>query len=1350
MKDLTVLDQLIIGRVDPHIYAFTTNTVPNYLKVGDTYRPVSLRLQEWREHFPDLQKEYERIAKVSDDIYFRDYAVHSFLELDRHRSRLIPDNLPGGVYYSREFFKGATIQDLTDAVADIQHGFEENTGKYQFYNAATSLPETHTYRRTESYPPRPNQERTIQQFKAAVDNGRTNLLMYAVMRFGKSFTSMCCATEIEASVVVVVSAKADVKEEWKKTVESHVRFADYDFLAGEQLLSNENAIRDELAAGKKVVVFLTLQDLQGDTIKEKHREIFGRKIDLLIVDETHFGARADKYGQVLKAPGYEKDIKNKRDAEDFVEAADAEEQIKFLDARIKLHLSGTPYRILMGSEFSKEDIIAFYQFTDIVKDQEAWIKENNAADEPEEEWENPYYGFPQMIRFAFQPNESSRRRLKELRDSGVSFAFSALLKPRSVKKADDGSHKQFVFEQEILDLLAVIDGSKDDDELLGFLDYDKIKSGNMCRHIVCVLPYCASCDAMEALIRNHADTFRNLGEYEIINISGVDQPNAYRSPSDIKRKIRECEEAGRKTLTLTVNRMLTGSTVEQWDTMLFLKDTASPQEYDQAIFRLQNQFIKKYVDDNGHVIKYNMKPQTLLVDFMPDRMFRMQEQKSQIYNVNVEEAGNSRLEDRIREELRVSPIIVMNSDKMEQVQASDILHAVSEYSKTRGVAEETAEIPVDLSLMDIAAIRAAIEQENELGSKAGFTTKAHEGEGEGSDLDTPEDDTGSDTGAGSGEGQGDDQGSGGQDGTTQEENRKDPVKQFRSYYARILFFAFLTRDKVISLEEIIAKMGTPENARIARNIGISKPILEAIQGNINKFILRDLDYKIHNLNKLSHDDTVDPIERASVAVRKFGKLGESEVITPKSICDEMIALIPDEAFVNALHNGHKILDIAGKAGEFALAVYERMRALGCDEAAIRDSICTIPTSGITYEFTRMVYEILGLNVACLAGKFTAYDLLEVKGEDQKINYGKITALLTQAKPFNTIRLQDAVTEGDEKVKFDVVVGNPPYQENIGTAGVNDSLGKQLFPSYIKLATKLSEKYSSMIVPSKWFTGKAQDGSFIALREFVAQNNHFQKITNYLNGREVFPDVSTGSVMYYLYNNDYSGDVAFSNKQSKRTTTLHRPLFEDGLDVIIPMNATISILQKVRSIEFDSMEKQVTGRNPFGVPATDKELERKTVPEEDPSHTIKVLCAYEAIRFISRDDITRNYDLLNSWKVFTAKINGGAGTILDGKPVSILGKTFVMGPNTACSNTLLAIGSFDSMQEAENLNSYMKTKFFRFMLGIKKNANVLTSNIYSFVPIQDFSKPWTDAELYEKYHLTPDEIAFIESTIKPME
>ena len=1347
MKDLSVLDQLIVGRVDPHIYAFTTNTIPNYLKVGDTYRPVAVRLQEWREHFPDLQKEYDHIAKVSDDVYFRDFAVHSFLELEKNRARLMPADLPEGRYYSKEFFKETAVQDIVEAIGDIQQDYDAHTNKYQFYSAETHLPETYTYNRTETYPPRPNQDKTIRQFKAAVDNGRTNLLMYAVMRFGKSFTSMCCAAEMNAGIVVVVSAKADVKEEWKKTVESHVSFADYDFLTGEQLLANENAIKERLDAGRKVVVFLTLQDLQGETIKDKHREIFGREIDLLIVDETHFGARAEKYGQVLRRAGKQ----HGSDTDDFVEAEDAEEQIKFLDARIRLHLSGTPYRILMGSEFSKEDIIAFYQFTDIVKDQEQWIQKNNAKAETEqkEEWDNPYYGFPQMIRFAFNPNESSRRRLKELRDSGVSFAFSALLKPKSIKRAEDGSHKQFVFEQEILDLLSVIDGTKDDDELLGFLDYDKIKAGNMCRHIVCVLPYCASCDALEALIRSHADQFRNLGEYEIINISGVDQPNAYRSPTEIKRKIRECEEAGRKTLTLTVNRMLTGSTVEQWDTMLFLKDTASPQEYDQAIFRLQNQFVKKYTDDDGHVIKYNMKPQTLLVDFMPDRMFRMQEQKSQIYNVNVDEAGNSRLEDRIREELRVSPIIVMNSDKMEQVQASDILHAVSEYSKTRGVAEETAEIPVDLSLMDISAIRAAIEQENELGSKAGFSTKAHEGEGEGSDLDTPEEDADGGADGERGEGQGERQETDTPDGEAQNEKKKDPIKQFRSYYARILFFAFLTRDTVISLEEIIAKMGTPENTRIARNIGISKPILEAIQGNINKFILRDLDYKVQNLNKLSHDDTVDPVERASVAVRKFGKLGESEVITPKNICEDMVSLIPDEGFLNAIRDGHRILDIAGKAGEFALAVYERMKTLGCEETIVRKSICTIPTSGITYEFTRMVYEILGLDVSCLADKFFAYDLLKVKGEDQKIDYKKISALLTQAKPFNTITLHDTIAEGDEKVKFDVVVGNPPYQLKGGSGGTNDA---PIYQHYVEVAQTMKPKYATLIMPSKWFTAGRENllGDF---RKHMLENHGIQKMVVHSDFRDLFPSVNIkGGLCYYLYNAAYAGDCAYKLIQSGQEFTTMRKL--DEYDILIQNSRLADLVKKISDqVEpgTGSVADIISSDTPFGIPtnpATSKKNPITIFNRKAAGHDVKLFYLDRAVRktaYVRKTDISKNAQDIEKCKVLIPKAYGAGEDF----PHQIVGQPEFAGNNSVCSQTYL-YAPFKNEIEAHSFITYLKTKFFRILVLACRISQDLPNKTYRFVPLQDFSKPWTDAELYAKYHLTPDEIAFIEATIKPME
>lgn len=133
--------------------------------------------------------------------------------------------------------------------------------------------------------------------------------------------------------------------------------------------------------------------------------------------------------------------------------------------------------------------------------------------------------------------------------------------------------------------------------------------------------------------------------------------------------------------------------------MIYLKDTSSPQEYDQSIFRLQNQYVKEYVDEDGNVIKYNMKPQTLLVDFDPYRMFALQEKKSKIYNVNVENGGNSELEERIKNELRISPIITMNKNKIVEIEPRNIMDAVSQYSRDKGVMDEVNDLPVDLRLL---------------------------------------------------------------------------------------------------------------------------------------------------------------------------------------------------------------------------------------------------------------------------------------------------------------------------------------------------------------------------------------------------------------------------------------------------------------------------------------------------------------------------------------------------------------------------------------------------------------------------------------------------------------------------
>ena len=224
IEAIDVLDGILIGRVEPHIYAFTTNTVPNYLKIGDTYRPVSQRLNEWRTFFPDLEKKYENKAIIDEETYFRDYAIHQYIENDLHKKCLKIEDLEEGIYYSREFFKDVDKIDIENAIDDIKENYRVNSRKYDYYSSKDRLPQTFHYKRGEFWDLRPNQKSAVDNFIKAVENGRKNLLMYAVMRFGKSFTALCCAVEISANIVLVVSAKADVKDEWKKTVEGAGNF----------------------------------------------------------------------------------------------------------------------------------------------------------------------------------------------------------------------------------------------------------------------------------------------------------------------------------------------------------------------------------------------------------------------------------------------------------------------------------------------------------------------------------------------------------------------------------------------------------------------------------------------------------------------------------------------------------------------------------------------------------------------------------------------------------------------------------------------------------------------------------------------------------------------------------------------------------------------------------------------------------------------------------------------------------------------------------------------------------------------------------------------------------------------
>jgi len=1288
--DTSIIDSLIEGRVEPHIYAFLTNSAPRSLKIGDTYRPVSKRLNEWKKHFPDLIKTFEASALIDENNIFRDLQIHQFLITEKKLRALNSSEIEG--YYSKEFFRNATTEHIGEAIIDIKKSHEQNNGKYKLYTSER-LPQTFSYKRKDDYPLRPNQLKTVEEFRKAIQKGESSLLMYAVMRFGKSFTSMCCAVEINAKIVVVISGKADVSEEWKKTVETHVLFKDYIFLNKESLNTDYSIISKTINKGASVVLFLTLQDLQGDNIKQRHQEIFKAKIDLLIVDETHFGARAKEYGKVFEGLSLSKselqnELKSYEISEDYIN------EIKKLDSKVKLHLSGTPYRILMGDEFNKNQIVAFYQFVDIVQDQKKWDEEHLALEEFNE-WDNPYFGFPQMIRFAFHPNKSAKIKLEELKKNGTTFAFSELFRPLSIKKSAKGLHREFKYKNEILDLITVIDGTKEDDNLLGFLNYQKIKDGKLCRHIVCVLPYRASCDAFENLIKSNKNKFRNFQEYEIINIAGVEDEKTYSSTLNVKQKIKDCEKNGLKTLTLTVNRMLTGSTVEEWDTMLYFKDTASPQEYDQAIFRLQNQYVKVYRDNKENIIKYNMKPQTLLIDFDPNRLFLMQEKKALFYNVNVEDRGNLLLKDRIEKELKISPIIVLNKDKLVEVSASNIIDAVRNYSKNKSILDEAGDIPFDGQLLQIEEIKRFISTLNEIGSKRGLEIKPIEGEG--TDLEIPPFKY---------ENEKEEKNSPKKSKYIEEESLE---KKLAAYYSRILFYAFLTKSKLFSLSQLINSIrdGNSENNRIAVNTGLNLYMLDLIFEKSSQFILTHLDCKIQNINSLGSETELSSIERAEVAMNKFKRVSESEVVMPKIVSEDLVKNIP----LKYISNSTVILDISSKQAEIALAFYNKYNA---EFPELKNNIFSITTSPIAYELTRKVYEALEIPLKNIfPSNLTSYDLI---GDKKELFINQINNL-----------------------NVDLIVGGPPYHKTDG-GGRGDS-GSAIYHNFFEISREINPKVIAMFLKANWYSG----GKGIGLREFrnsILRDKRVSLLQDYPDPSQYFDSQLNlrGGVCNIFWERDYNDDCVVENNINRKTTRIKRPLQTLNEDILIRYNQAIKILVKIKNKDSVSIHKNVRPRNPFGI-ASNTNL----IQANRQTNSLKVYLTKGKIGYLNNNKIEglKNIDLINKWKVIVAKASPGMDTL----PHSIISSPIVSEPGSLSTDSHLLIGVFESKKEASNFKSYMQTKLFRFMMLLAKNNQNMNRDVFRFVPRIDLNQPMDDKKLYNKFDLDQEDINFIDSVIR---
>lgn len=332
----------------------------------------------------------------------------------------------------------------------------------------------------------------------------------------------------------------------------------------------------------------------------------------------------------------------------------------------------------------------------------------------------------------------------------------------------------------------------------------------------------------------------------------------------------------------------------------------------------------------------------------------------------------------------------------------------------------------------------------------------------------------------------------------------------------------------------------------------------------------------------------------------------------------------------------------------------------------------------------------------------------------------------------------------EDMQFDVVIGNPPYQLSDG--GGEGASAVPLYHRFVEQAKKLDSKYLVMVIPARWYSGgKGLD----VFREQMLTDQCLAEIHDFPETDMVFPGVNIrGGICYFLRSESHSGPTKVVNyRKSGEPLAVTRPLLEPGLTSFVRYNEAIPILSKVRKKKEETFDSRVQSRNPYGIPS-DFAAYSKT---KSPTNSVLLFRSRRGSSadkevYISESQIRNNHHFRNKIKVLVSKASPGG----DEYPHSILGRPFVSPKNSVSTETYLIVDFVKSSSEGENLISYMETRFFRFLVSLIKNTQNISKGSFAFVPVQELSSSWTDEMLYAKYGLNKQEIAFIESMVRPME
>lgn len=319
------------------------------------------------------------------------------------------------------------------------------------------------------------------------------------------------------------------------------------------------------------------------------------------------------------------------------------------------------------------------------------------------------------------------------------------------------------------------------------------------------------------------------------------------------------------------------------------------------------------------------------------------------------------------------------------------------------------------------------------------------------------------------------------------------------------------------------------------------------------------------------------------------------------------------------------------------------------------------------------------------------------------------------------------------MEFTVVCGNPPYQMNDGGAGAS---AVPIYQKFVEQAIKLNPKYLTMIIPARWYAGGKGLDKF---RKDMLEDKHISHLVDYVNAKDCFASNSIGGgVCYFLRDRDYQGDCAYTNIHNGEQSTQMRDLGE--YDVFVRYNEALSIIRKIDLNSDGCFANNVSSRNPFGFASSCRGTTDKK--------TGYILHTSAENGYVNESDIVQGKDIIDKYKIMISKVSAEhAGEPDKNGMFGVLSTTEILNPKEVCTDSYIIAYSCDTLDEAQNCRSYMCTKFFRFLLLQAVTSINLSKDKFQFIPNQNFSRPWTDTDLYTQYHLSQKEIDFIEGMIK---